>query len=171
MAASSGVYGIPDGASTAAAKAGVLAATYSWALDLADHSVTVNAVRAGVDTPAAAKLVDKARRGMLAAGRDVQSPRDLGKFPPREAAGLVVWLASDEASDVTGRFLGVDGPKVALWEVGSPAHVLWHEPYWDVEAISRELPPMLRENKTQPQGIGQLNPAYHYVYGTAQGDS
>ena len=51
MAASSGVYGIADAAHTAAAKGGVLAATFSWALELADHGITVNAVRAGVESP------------------------------------------------------------------------------------------------------------------------
>ncbi|WP_448638511.1 SDR family NAD(P)-dependent oxidoreductase [Geodermatophilus sp. URMC 63] len=172
MAASSGVYGIADGAATAAAKGAVLAATFSWALELADHGITVNAVRAGVDTPGAADLVNRAREALVAAGRDVpEDSRELGVFPPSEAAGLVVWLASDEASDVTGRFIGVDGPKIALWEVASPAHALRHEPYWDVEAISRELPALLRSHRTQPQGIGQMNPAYHHVYDTHEGHS
>jgi NAD(P)-dependent dehydrogenase (short-subunit alcohol dehydrogenase family) len=172
MAASSGVYGIADGAAIAAAKGGVLAATYSWALELADHGITVNAVRAGVDTPGAAELVNRARAALVAAGRDVpEDARELGVWPPSEAAGLVVWLASDEASDVTGRFIGVDGPKIALWEVASPAHALWHKPYWDVEAISRELPALLRSHRTQPQGIGQMNPAYKYVYGTHETES
>jgi hypothetical protein len=172
MAASSGVYGIANAAHTAAAKGGVLAATYSWALELAEHGITVNAVRAGVDTPGAAELVQKAIDGLKAAGMEVpEDRRELGVFPPSEAAGFVVWLASDEASDVTGRFIGVDGPKLALWEVGSPAHVLWHEPYWDAEAIARELPGLARAHNTQPHGIGKLNPAYNYVYGTHESDS
>ncbi|SFU01354.1 3-oxoacyl-[acyl-carrier protein] reductase [Geodermatophilus amargosae] len=172
MAASSGVYGIADAAATAGAKGAVLAATFSWALELEDHGITVNAVRAGVDSPGAAGLVDRAREAMIAAGRDApQDRRELGVWPPSEAAGLVVWLASDEASDVTGRFIGVDGPKLALWELASPAHTLWHEPYWDVEALSRELPALLRSHRTQPQGIGQMNPAYNYLYGTHESQS
>ena len=173
-AASSAAYGHADGAVTAAAKGGVLAATFSWALDaeLVKHGITVNAVRAGVESPGTAGLLQRARAGFVAAGRPLpHDNREFGIFPPSEAAGHVVWLASDEAAHVTGRFLGLDGSKLSLWEVASPAHVLWHEPYWDVEAISNELPALLQTYQTQPYGIGKLNPAYNYVYGTHGNDS
>ncbi|HIZ07211.1 MAG TPA: 3-oxoacyl-[acyl-carrier-protein] reductase [Candidatus Eubacterium avistercoris] len=100
----SGVLGNPGQANYAASKAGVIGMTKSMARELAGRGVRVNAVAPGfVETPMTEKLSDTAREAGLA-----QVP--MGRFAkPEEIASAVCFLASDEASYITGQVLHVDG--------------------------------------------------------------
>jgi NAD(P)-dependent dehydrogenase (short-subunit alcohol dehydrogenase family) len=87
-------------------KAGVHAIARSAAIDLGRHGVRVNAVAPGVvDTPLAAFVVQDPD---LAPAYLRTIP--LGRFAqPRDVADAVLFLASDEASYITGQMLVVDG--------------------------------------------------------------
>ena len=41
--------------------------------------------------------------------------RELGFGSPQDAAGLVVFLASDDAAGITGQAIGIGGDRLALW--------------------------------------------------------
>jgi 3-oxoacyl-[acyl-carrier protein] reductase len=88
----------------AAAKAGVLALTQSLAKEVARIGITVNAVCPGyVETEALAHLTDEERKA-------AQMRVPLRRFGrPEEIAAAVRFLASAEASYVTGSTLKVDG--------------------------------------------------------------
>ena len=99
-----GVTGNPGQANYVAAKAGIIGLTKSLAQELASRNVTVNAVAPGfIATPMTDVLNDKQKEGILArvpAGK-LGSPDDI--------AAAVLYLASDEASYVTGQTLHVNG--------------------------------------------------------------
>ena len=87
-------------------KGGLLMLTKAMALDLAPHRIRVNAVGPGVieTTMTARSLADPQRRAMLL------SKVPLGRVgQPRDVANAVLFLASDEASYITGATLYVDG--------------------------------------------------------------
>jgi len=89
----------------AAAKAGVLALTRAAAADYGSSGIRVNAVLPGlIDTPAQRAGLGEAMRAVLAG----QAPlRRLGLS--EEIAAAVAFLASDDASYVTGQSVPVNG--------------------------------------------------------------
>jgi 3-oxoacyl-[acyl-carrier protein] reductase len=87
-----------------AAKAGVIGLTKSTARELASRGINVNAVAPGfIDTDMTGKLNDEIKETLMK-----QIP--LGRFgQPQDIAKLVLFLASDESSYMTGQTLHVDG--------------------------------------------------------------
>ena len=98
------------------AKAGVIELTRTMAVELAQHSITVNAIApAQIDTRLTRSLPEAARRR-----RVERIP--LGRFgEPEDVARAALFLASDDASYITGHTLAVDGGYLAggLW-AGAP---------------------------------------------------
>jgi 3-oxoacyl-[acyl-carrier protein] reductase len=88
----------------AASKAGLVGLARSLARELGSRSITVNVVAPGfVETDMTAVLDDE-----TTATYRRQIP--LGRFATAdEVAGVVRWLASDEAAYVTGAVIPVDG--------------------------------------------------------------
>ena len=92
-----------------ASKAAVRNFARSWALDLKDRRIRVNAVSPGpIRTPGLGGLVpDEARQGLFDA---LASQIPLGRLgEPQEVGKAVAFLASDAASFVNGIELFVDG--------------------------------------------------------------
>lgn len=87
-----------------ATKAGVIGMTKVWARELGRYNIRVNAVAPGLTaTEILAAMPEKVLEGMKA-----RTPlRRLGE--PREIANAYLFLASDEASFITGAVLRVDG--------------------------------------------------------------
>lgn len=101
-----GIAGAANASHYAGAKAALIGFTKTWARELAPHGVTVNAVAPGyIDTPMTARTaVDPAR--LAARLSSVPVGR---KGEPIDVAYAVAWLASDEASFVTGQVLSPNG--------------------------------------------------------------
>ena len=98
-------YTAPGSSAYSGAKAALNAMTRTWASELAPHRIRVNAIEPGwIDTPGERISFGDAR--IEAAGADLP----LGRMGlPRDIADAVGYLASDQASYVTGTILRVDG--------------------------------------------------------------
>jgi len=99
-----GLMGNAGQANYAASKAGLVGLTKSVARELASRNITCNAVAPGfIATAMTDKMTDAAREGLSA-----QIPLErLGA--PDDVAAAVAFLASDEASYVTGTVVNVSG--------------------------------------------------------------
>ncbi len=102
-----GLTGNRGQANYAASKAGLIGLTKSVAKELASRNVLINAVAPGfIDTDMTRDLPETARGALLA-----QIP--LGRLgSPADVAGVVLFLASDLASYITGQVIVVDGGMV-----------------------------------------------------------
>jgi len=106
MASKNGLFGEYLYAAYNASKGGVVMLTRTMALDLARHNIRVNAVCPGyILTPLAEKLDDAAQIRRYV-GAHVPMRR---AGTPEEVAGVFAFLASDDASFMTGECVVVDG--------------------------------------------------------------
>lgn len=99
-----GLYGNFGQTNYVASKAGVIGMTRTWARELGRYNIRVNAVAPGfIATEILRSMPEKVIQGMV-------SHTPLGRIgKPEEIADAYVWLASDQASYVTGTVLSVDG--------------------------------------------------------------
>lgn len=99
-----GIYGNFGQTNYAATKWGVIGMTKTWAKELGKKGIRVNVVAPGfIMTPMTAKMPDKVLDMM-------KSKSPLGRLGTEEdIANAYAFLASDEASFITGTVLSVDG--------------------------------------------------------------
>jgi NAD(P)-dependent dehydrogenase (short-subunit alcohol dehydrogenase family) len=100
---SSGLFGNIGQANYGAAKAGIAAFTIIAARELGRYGVTVNAIMPHAQT-------------RMTEGIRERSPEEIAMRDPRWTAAVVVWLASPESHDVTGRLFEAGGGILAALE-------------------------------------------------------
>ena len=109
VASNGALYGTDGGHAYRASKAALLSLTRTLAIELASYNIRVNCLCPGaMDTP---------MRRLAAKTRPVVSPSTvpLGRIAdPLEIASFVLFLASDEASYVTGAVHIADGGRTAV---------------------------------------------------------
>ena len=102
--------GLSSNSVYSATKAAVRSFARTWTTDLKDRRIRVNAVSPGpIDTPGLSELLASSETGEQRK-KMISTTVPLGRFGrPEEIAKAVVFLASDDASYVTGIELFVDG--------------------------------------------------------------
>ncbi|MFZ5608220.1 MAG: SDR family NAD(P)-dependent oxidoreductase [Pseudomonadota bacterium] len=113
IASLAATYGMPYGVHYSASKGAVIGFTRALAREVARHDIRVNAVAPSlIATPGTEKfLKDKAARVTQAVVGGQAIRRQLTE---EDIAGVVLFLASDEAKFMTGQTLAVDGGTVML---------------------------------------------------------
>lgn len=110
-----GQQGVANGAAYCASKGGIALLTHSLALELARHGIRVNTIAPGnmlTEMHLEDLRVSASGRGVSLEDEveRVRATIPLGRHGTGDdIAGTVAWLASDDASYVTGQTIGVNG--------------------------------------------------------------
>lgn len=123
----------------AAAKAGIAAMARTWAMELARAEVTVNAIVPNAVTAMTATVPFLAPYAeMVEKGEPIPSKvrRAISFGTPEDCAGLVVFLASDQAEGITGQCIGIGGDRLSLWSHPTEVRSAFKDGGWDADAIA-----------------------------------
>ncbi len=145
---SNSALGSPGQPNYAAAKAGILGLTYSSAVALQKYNITVNAIMPG----AATRMTDTIPAGRMPGVTGVTSesaegtPRD-----PANVAPIVVYLASDDAANVTGQCFGAYGYRIQRMTHIVPDKIIYNNGPWDVDKLAEVFKTTLGQDLIPPR--------------------
>ncbi|WP_270263325.1 SDR family NAD(P)-dependent oxidoreductase [Kocuria marina] len=136
-----GQYGNFGQTNYAAAKAGIVGMIRTFALEMKKAGVTANAV-IPVAVTAMTKTVPFFQKAVEADERGEAMPaffrHDLGFGTAEDVAGLITWLASDDAADVSGQAIGAGGDRLQLFSHPTPLVTEYREGGWTYEALAEQ---------------------------------
>jgi NAD(P)-dependent dehydrogenase (short-subunit alcohol dehydrogenase family) len=115
VASNWGIHGGPAAVAYCASKGGLVLLTKSLAVDHAAEGIRINAVCPGdVATPMLFRDAEARGLDREAVLRESAATTRSGRVTtPEEVAGLVAWLASDDAAQVNGTAILIDGGSAA----------------------------------------------------------
>jgi NAD(P)-dependent dehydrogenase (short-subunit alcohol dehydrogenase family) len=128
----------------AAAKAGIAAMVRTWAMELARAGITANAVVPNAATdmtrtmPLFAPYIDAYESEGTPFPDALRKGAAFGVA--EDCAGLVVFLASEAADDVTGQCVGIGGDKLSLWSHPQEVSAAYRDGGWPADAIAAAWP-------------------------------
>jgi NAD(P)-dependent dehydrogenase (short-subunit alcohol dehydrogenase family) len=136
-----GLLGSVGQVNYSAAKAGILGLTFVAAAELDRYGVTVNAIAPAARTRMTAETF-AAQMAAPTTGFDAMAPENVSP--------LVVWLASAEAGDITGRVFEVEGGRICLADGWRRGPAVEREERWPVNEVGPAVRALLE--KAVPPG-------------------
>lgn len=134
-----GQYGNFGQTNYAAAKAAIVGMVRTWAIEMKRAGVTANAV-IPVAATAMTGTVPYFSAAVEAEARGEAMPaffrHGLGFGTADDVAGLVAFLASDAAADVTGQAIGAGGDRLQIFSHPRPVVTEYREGGWDYDALA-----------------------------------
>lgn len=153
-----GQYGNFGQTNYAAAKAGIVGMIRTFALEMKKAGVTANAV-IPVAATAMTKTVPFFQKAVEADERGEAMPaffrHELGFGTAEDVAGLITWLASDDAADVSGQAIGAGGDRLQLFSHPTPLVTEYREGGWTYEALAEQAKGLFEDNW---QTVGEMIP-------------
>ncbi|MBI3456527.1 MAG: SDR family oxidoreductase [Candidatus Rokubacteria bacterium] len=148
MTSTSGLIGNVGQANYAAAKLGIVGLTRVTALDMARYDVTANCISPFAWT----RLI-----GTIPTETPEQKARvaKLEKMTPRDIAPLAVYLASEEAANVSGQIFGVRGKEIFVFSQPRPVRSIHHAEGWTPERLADVFQGTLAHHLVPPETSGQ----------------
>lgn len=150
----SGLFGNVGQTNYAAAKAGIAAFTIVASMELARYGVTVNAIAPGARTRMTENLMGKFSDSLGAPQDAAAKAAGIDPMAPEHVSPIVVWLASDEAQDISGQVFESAGGRVERlqgWTIVD--EVATGGDLWEPAAIGKEVIRWYQEKPARPAGI------------------
>jgi NAD(P)-dependent dehydrogenase (short-subunit alcohol dehydrogenase family) len=149
MTSTSGLVGNVGQANYAAAKLGIVGFTKVVALDMARYNVTANCISPFAWT----RMI-----GTIPTETEAQKARveKIKKMGPEHIAPVAVFLASDEAKEISGQIFGVRGKEVMLFGHMRPLRSIHHDAGWTPERLAAMFPGTLRHHLAPLDTSGQF---------------
>ena len=122
-------------ANYSAAKAGIIGLTYAVARDMDRYGVTCNAI-APLALTRMAKDVQASAESSQKAGKPIAKNVINVFSEPSEIAPAVLFLASDQAADITGQVVGIGGGKITIWAQPGPERYFYSDAPLSAERIN-----------------------------------
>ncbi|MET8427667.1 4-hydroxyphenyl-beta-hydroxyacyl-CoA dehydrogenase [Nocardia sp. NPDC004860] len=125
----------------AGAKAAIVGMVRTWAMELQRAGITANAVcpvaaTAMTETiPFLAPYIDAMKNGEAL---PAIIRREVGMGTPEDAAGIISFLASDAAADITGQAISVGGDRLALWSHPQLTATGYHDGGFSADDVAAE---------------------------------
>ncbi|MGB9033923.1 MAG: SDR family oxidoreductase [Paeniglutamicibacter sp.] len=127
----------------AAAKAGIVGMVRTWAMEMKRAGVTVNAV-IPVAATAMTKTVPFFAKAVEADERGEAMPdffrKELGFGTADDVAGLIAFLASEQAGNITGQAIGAGGDRLQLWSHPEAIASEFNDGGWDYATLLERFP-------------------------------
>ena len=118
LASISGIVAFTDSSHYAAAKTGVTGLTRSLAMEMGTHGIRVNAVAPGI---IATEMTRRSLEAPELSGGWLRRIPQHRYGTPEEVAGVIAFLASNDASYVNGELIFIDGGGTFAWDKPSDA--------------------------------------------------
>ncbi len=149
MTSTSGLVGNIGQANYAAAKLGIVGFTKVVALDMARYNVTANCISPFAWT----RMI-----GTIPTETEAQKARveKIKKMGPEHIAPVAVFLASDEAKEISGQIFGVRGKEVMLFSHMRPVRSIHHDLGWTPERLAAMFPGTLKHHLAPLDTSGQF---------------
>jgi NAD(P)-dependent dehydrogenase (short-subunit alcohol dehydrogenase family) len=148
MTSTSGLVGNVGQANYAAAKMGIVGLTRVVALDMARYNVTANCISPFAWT----RMI-----GTIPTETEAQRQRvkKLERLSPAHVAPLAVYLASEDAKEVTSQVFGVRGKEIMLFCHMRPVRAIHHSDGWTAERLAEIFPGTLGHHLVPLESSGQ----------------